>query len=75
MPEEGTITDSFTRFLRRKAKIRCPISSCGEEIIDIDDRLASHLQTAHPDLLAKNDLIDLLRRIRRDTWGGATSKE
>lgn len=72
--KDGLITQSFTRFLRKVSKLKCPIETCGEEFPDTEDRIKSHLQTCHPDLLASNDISVLIQQIRKGTRG-AESKE
>lgn len=72
MPQDNLISQSFTRFLRKVSKLKCPV--CEEEFPDTEERIKSHLQQSHPDLLAASDFSTLLQRIRKGSWG-AESKE
>jgi hypothetical protein len=66
MPNETTITASFTNFLRRTSRLPCPV--CGEEIPDVESQIKQHLNSQHKDLLAERDVNELVQEAKR---GGA----
>lgn len=66
MPQDSSISQIFTRFLRKVSKIKCPV--CEEEFPDIEDRIKSHLQQNHPDILAGSDFGPLFQKIRKGPW-------
>ncbi|KAK7750029.1 hypothetical protein SLS62_008021 [Diatrype stigma] len=65
-PQDTLISQSFTRFLRKVAKLKCPV--CGEEFPDTEERIKSHLQEKHQDLLSTTDLSVLVQRLKRRNW-------
>ncbi|RYP60495.1 hypothetical protein DL771_010497 [Monosporascus sp. 5C6A] len=67
MPQQSSLEQSFTSFLRNASRIHCPIDDCGEAFPDLESRIKAHLETHHPDLLARKDYFTLLRQIRRGT--------
>lgn len=73
MLQDNSISHSFTRFLKKISKIKCPI--CGKEFPDTEDRIKSHLKQYHPDdLLAGSDFNTLLQRFRKGVWGAESRK-
>lgn len=63
MPPDDDIAQSFTRFLRKVSNLKCP--SCGETFPNKEERIKSHLQQKHQDLLSTTDLGVLVQRIKR----------
>jgi hypothetical protein len=62
------LTDSFTNFLRRKIKFSCII--CGEEFLDVDDRIKKHLLERHADYLGGKDITVVINKIGRKGGNG-----
>ncbi|KAI1417371.1 hypothetical protein F5Y13DRAFT_152634 [Hypoxylon sp. FL1857] len=78
MPQKD-VAASFTNYLRKASKIRCPVPDCSDEYPDIDDRIRAHLQSRHADLLEGRDIAKLVRDIKgggplktMDPGGGQT---
>ncbi|RYP07208.1 hypothetical protein DL764_002654 [Monosporascus ibericus] len=67
MPQHSSLEQSFTSFLRNASRIHCPIDDCGEAFPDLEGRIKAHLETHHPDLLARKDFPTLLHQIRKET--------
>ncbi|KAJ1335839.1 protein SMG6 [Microdochium nivale] len=65
MSKTKGIDNSFTTFLRRAAKISCPLDDCGEHIDAVDNTIREHIKASHPDLLDKQDLAALVSEFRR----------
>ncbi|KAF3055113.1 hypothetical protein GL218_07547 [Daldinia childiae] len=64
MPQKD-VAASFINYLRNASKLRCPIHGCGDEFPDIDDRIRTHLQSRHPELLGKDNISQLVQDIRK----------
>ncbi|KAL7621482.1 hypothetical protein AAE478_008805 [Parahypoxylon ruwenzoriense] len=65
MPQkDATIATSFTNYLRRANKVRCPLGNCDDEFPGTDDRIRTHLQSHHQDLLERKDISQLIQEIR-----------
>ncbi|KAI1137393.1 hypothetical protein F5Y05DRAFT_413950 [Hypoxylon sp. FL0543] len=63
MPQKDVAT-SFTNYLRKASKIRCPVPDCNGEFPDIDDRIREHFQKHHPDLLEGRDVGKLVQDVK-----------
>ncbi|OTA99254.1 hypothetical protein M426DRAFT_27666 [Hypoxylon sp. CI-4A] len=59
------VAASFTNYLRNASKFHCPLQGCGNEFAGTDDRIRTHLQTQHKDLLEKNTLDQLVQKVKR----------
>ncbi|KAK6956282.1 hypothetical protein Daesc_001557 [Daldinia eschscholtzii] len=64
MPQKD-VTASFINYLRNASKLRCPFNGCGDEFPDIDDRIRTHLQSRHPELLGNDNISHLVQDVRR----------
>ncbi|OTA63177.1 hypothetical protein K449DRAFT_421966 [Hypoxylon sp. EC38] len=64
MPQKD-VAASFTNYLRKASRLRCPMSGCGDEFPDIDDRIRTHLKSRHPDLLKSKSIELVVQNIRR----------
>ncbi|KAI0837795.1 hypothetical protein F5Y06DRAFT_270243 [Hypoxylon sp. FL0890] len=64
MPQKD-VAASFTNYLRKASKLRCPIASCGDEFPDIEDRIRGHVQSCHPDLLECESIEKVVQDIKR----------
>ncbi|CAJ2503087.1 Uu.00g104810.m01.CDS01 [Anthostomella pinea] len=64
--EPTQLAASYTNYLRRSNGISCP--NCDEGFPDIDERIRSHLQERHADLIKGQDTATLIQDVR----GGLT---
>ncbi|KAI0116580.1 hypothetical protein F4776DRAFT_636266, partial [Hypoxylon sp. NC0597] len=64
MPQKD-VAASFTNYLRKASKLRCSVQDCNDEFPDIDDRIRTHLQSSHPDLLQGQDITKLVQDVKR----------
>ncbi|KAH9895394.1 hypothetical protein F4778DRAFT_746600 [Xylariomycetidae sp. FL2044] len=73
MPQKGArnIDASFTNYLRKSSKLRCPFAGCSHDLPDIDGHIRSHIQDHHQDLLHTRDIGALVSDVRKGTGGAA----
>ncbi|KAJ2981571.1 hypothetical protein NUW58_g6658 [Xylaria curta] len=77
MPEhkEQNISASFISHLRQNSRVSCPVSSCGEQMVAIDDRIRDHLYSKHRDYIEGKDINLLIREIKRGRKPSAQPNE
>ena len=72
MQKQPDISESFTSFLRKRAKIPCPY--CSTELIPKDDRIKSHLVANHPTMADEAELNERVKQIKQGV-GTSASQE
>ncbi|KAI0385143.1 hypothetical protein F5Y04DRAFT_292624 [Hypomontagnella monticulosa] len=63
MSQKKDVAASFTNYLRNASRLRCP--GCGELLPGVDDRIRTHLQQRHQDILELGDIDQLVQEIRK----------
>ncbi|KAI1456823.1 hypothetical protein F4805DRAFT_467842 [Annulohypoxylon moriforme] len=64
MPQKD-VAASFTNYLRKASKLRCPVPGCGDEFPDIEDRIRSHLQSRHQNLIQGREIVQVVQLVKR----------
>ncbi|KAI2615038.1 hypothetical protein GGR54DRAFT_318147 [Hypoxylon sp. NC1633] len=67
MPQKD-VAASFTDYLRKASLIRCSVQGCVDEFPGTDERIRTHIQSRHQDLLENTELAVLVQDIKK---GGA----
>ncbi|RYO78705.1 hypothetical protein DL762_008558 [Monosporascus cannonballus] len=65
MPQEITLSTSFTNLVRRKSRVCCKIDICDEELPDIEAQINNHIQGQHADALEQRELPWLILKARK----------
>ncbi|KAI1379107.1 hypothetical protein F4677DRAFT_442836 [Hypoxylon crocopeplum] len=65
MPQKKDVAASYTNYLRKASKLRCPLPDCGQEYPEIDDRVREHVQLYHQDLLENKDITVLVQELKK----------
>lgn len=64
MPQKD-VAASFTNYLRKASKLRCPVQGCSDEYPDIEDRIRKHVQDCHSYLLEGRNITQVIQLIKR----------
>ncbi|KXJ94197.1 hypothetical protein Micbo1qcDRAFT_42103 [Microdochium bolleyi] len=59
------IDSAFNSFLRRSAKISCPLGDCGKDVDDVPNTIREHITASHSDILERRDMADLVSEFRK----------
>ncbi|KAI2637880.1 hypothetical protein GGS26DRAFT_588249 [Hypomontagnella submonticulosa] len=62
MPQKDVVA-SYTNYLRNASRLRCP--ACGDAFPDTDDRIRTHLEQRHQDVLSQGDIAQLVQEVKK----------